>query len=136
MTIRRLATLLMIHFCALSLHAAPSDVTATKLLVGTWVNHGHYRSLQDSRTWRFGADGTFSFCTAWRVGDKETRFEELGKWRIKNGVLIQEITGGTEGPLIGSRMRHTVLSINEKQVRFRTQWGEEPTFIRKPVLEI
>ena len=136
MTIRSLAALLIIHFCVSSAPAAPSDATASKLLVGSWVNRGRYRSLSDTRTWIFRANGTFSFCTVLRSGDAEAQLQTLGKWRIRDGVLIQEVTGGTEGTHVGSIMRHILLSIDEKRVHFRTQWGEEPAFTRKLALGI
>jgi hypothetical protein len=137
MTTPRLTAILIISFCALSPHAAPSDITATNLLIGSWVNQGEYRTLSENRTWTFRANGTFSFSTVLRCGDAEVRFETLGKWRVKDGMLIQEVTSGAPQDMHAlARMRQRLLRINEKQARFRTEWGEEPVFVRKPRLEI
>src|SRR3954451_12730033 len=133
MVTRFLASLLLIEFAASPLLAQPpSDQEATKLLVGSWLVPRGQRLTQNGAI-TFRADGTFSGQGVVRIEDRDRPFEFTGKWRVTDGILVEEITSASDAQLIpiGWTTRDPLVAITQKEYRFRTEHGLERTYARR-----
>jgi hypothetical protein len=112
----------------------PPDAEAAKLLIGSWiVPRDEYTAMSKDSGFTFRPDGTFSSYGVFRVRDEDVRIDVEGKWSVKDGELIEELTKSTQPQMarIGSVTRDTLLAVTDKQYRFRTERGEEHTYVRK-----
>jgi hypothetical protein len=125
-----ISTLVAIALIASPLSAVPpADRDAVKLLIGSWaVPNDEY-----SGGFTFRADGTYSMFGVFRVRYRNLRVDAEGKWSIKNGILIEEVTKSSppETLLVGTITRDTLLSVTDKEYRYRTEQGAEQSRVRK-----
>jgi hypothetical protein len=135
MTTRILITLVLVALVVSQLDAAlPPDPEATKLLTGNWVVPiEEYTATIKDGGFTFRPDGTFSSFGVFRVHDQDMRIEVEGKWSIKNGVLIEELTKSNQPQMapVGTLTRDTLLEITDRQYRFRTETGVDHTYFRE-----
>jgi hypothetical protein len=135
MTTRILITVVVVALVVSQLGAAPPpDAEATKLLTGSWVVPAEeYTATSKNGGFTFRPDGTFSSFGVFRVHDQDMRIEVEGKWSIKDGVLIEELTKSSQPQmaLVGRLTRDTLLAVTDKQYRFRTERGTEHTYVRE-----
>ncbi len=135
MTTRLLGSLLVIASAASQLLAAPPpDPEATKLLVGNWVvPRDQFTVLKKDGGFTFKSDGTFSSYGVFRVRDEDLRIEVQGKWSVKDGILVEELTTSSEPKIapVGWTTRDTLLAVTDKEYRFRTDQKVEYTYVRK-----
>jgi len=112
----------------------PPDPEATKVLIGSWVvPMEEYPATISDGGFTFNPDGTFSSFGVLRYDDQVMRLEVEGKWSIKNGVLIEELTKSSQPQIspVGTLTRDTLLVVTDRQYRFRTESGVEHTYFRK-----
>lgn len=66
------------------------------------------------------------------MSDKTQRVEVGGKWQVKGGVLIEEITRSSHPTVapVGRVTRDTLLSVGEHEYRYRTEKGKENVRLR------
>jgi hypothetical protein len=136
MTTRTLHTLLLIALAGSQLAATPPpDAEATKLLVGDWVvPPEQYTATSKAGGFTFRPDGTFSSYGVFHIGDKDLRIEVEGKWSVKDGLLIEELTKSSQPQMapVGTVTKDTLLGVTDKEYRFRTeQGGVEHSYVRK-----
>ena len=115
--------------------AAPPDSEATKMLVGSWVapREQYNEGLSSHGGFTFKRDGTFSSYGIFVRGDQKIRIDVKGKWSIKNGVLIEELTSSSRPELApkGLVTRDTLLAVTDKEYRFRTEHGLTYSYSRQ-----
>jgi hypothetical protein len=135
MTIRISTAFLLVTLLVSRLIATPPpDAEATKLLVGTWVvPREQYTATSKDGGFTFRADSTFSSYGVFRIRDQDLRIEVEGKWNIKDGVLIEELTKSSQPQMapVGDLTRDTLLTVTDKEYSFRTERGVEHTYVRK-----
>jgi len=135
MTTRPLLTFVVAALVALQLFAAPPpDAEVSRLLVGSWVvPREQYTATSKDGGFTFISDGTFSSYGVFHVRDQDIRIEVEGKWSIKDGVLIEELTKSSQPQMapVGTLTRDTLLAVTDKEYRFRTDRGVEHTYVRK-----
>ena len=129
-----LVSLIMAFAMSPTFSAPPPDAEATKTLVGSWADLekvGTAGYIDDFKT--FNHDGTFYF--AEKVGNRDTgkqaASEGKGKWRVKDGRLILQITEVTGNhPLygkdaVGRIIDWRLVSVTKKQFRIRFSTGQK-----------
>jgi hypothetical protein len=134
MSTRILITIVTAAFALPLIAAPPSDVEATKLLVGTWlIPRSQYDSAAKDGSVTFKTDGTFSSYAVFWIQAEEIRIDVQGKWKVKDGMLIEEVTSSSrpQMPAVGSTSRDTLLALTDKEYRYRTERGTEHTYTRK-----
>jgi hypothetical protein len=101
------------------LAGAPPDVEASRLLVGNWDCRDESPAVKKA-SFTFRPDGTFSSYGVFRMRGKEFRVDVEGKWKIKDGVLVEKLTKSSEPSTVpvGLVTRDTLLSIANKKFRF------------------
>jgi hypothetical protein len=114
------------------LAGAPPDVEASRLLVGSWDCRGESPALREG-AFTFRADGTFSSYGIFHVRNREFRIDVEGKWKVKDGVLVEKLTQSSEPATVpvGLTTRDKVLSITKKKFRFETEQGIQASYVRK-----
>ena len=135
MTTRRFTVLLAVLAAFQATAAPPPDVEAAKLLVGTWIiPRAQYPAWSKDGAFVFRPDGTFTSYSILRVRDDgDLRVDIEGKWSVKKGVLIEEVTKSSQPQIIrvGLVTRDTLLAVTDKEYRYRTARGSEHTYLRK-----
>jgi len=114
--------------------ALPPDDQIWKMLIGTWiVPVKEYDAAAKQGGFTFNRDGTFTYFDVFRIDRREVRTEAKGKWWIKDGILIEEVTDSThpESVPIGLVMQAPLLSVTEKEYRYRAAGGVERRRVRK-----
>lgn len=131
----KIRTLLTAFICALwgaspLLAEPPSDAEATRLLQGDWTRPPKGALL--SAFFTFKPDGTFSSHSTFLAGGGKITIETDGKWRVEKGILIEEVTRSSHPNLApaGLATRDTLLSVTEKEYRYRTEQGAENAYQR------
>jgi hypothetical protein len=134
MNIRAIRTFLVTIFIASRLSAAPPpDSEAAKLMKGSWaVPVEQYNGTVKDGGYTFRADGTFTSFTVLPGHGQDLRVDVEGKWSIKNGILIEEVTKSSQPDIVrrGLTTRDTLLSVTQKEYRFRTEQGKERSRLR------
>jgi hypothetical protein len=134
MNTRAISTLLAILCVASRLVASPPpDSEASKLLVGSWA----VSVDQDNEMMKAGGDtfrrnGTFASFTIFRGAGEDVRIDTEGKWSIKDGMLIEQLTKSSRPDIArpGRITRDRLLSVTGKEYRLRTEQGKEFNFVR------
>ena len=95
------------------------DEEITKLLVGKWAI--------EEGTQIYNKDGTFEAVVTLE-GGKGIEITVSGTWKVKEGVLIETITKSSS-PIFkeGRESKDTVISIDEKVLKFKDEMGKERT---------
>jgi hypothetical protein len=134
MNIRAISTFLATIFIASRLSATPPpDSEAAKLLRGSWVVPvEQYNGTVKDGGYTFRANGTFTSFTVIPGHDQDIRIDEEGKWSIKDGILIETLTKSSRPDILppGTTTRDPLLSVTEKEYRFRTEQGKERSRLR------
>jgi hypothetical protein len=134
MNTRAIRTFLATILIASRLSAAPPpDSKAAKLLMGSWaVPVEQYNGTVKDGGLTFRADGTFTSFTVTPGHGQDLRVDAEGRWSIKDGILIEEITKSSRHDILspGFTTRDTLLSVTEKEYRFRTEQGKERSRLR------
>ena len=106
----------------------PTDAEATKLLVGNWIiPPEECTDVCRGGGFTFKPDNSLSFYAVFHIVDKDVRIDIQGVWRVKDGVLIEEITHSSDprwAP-IGHVTRDRLLAVTANEFRFVTEEGEE-----------
>jgi hypothetical protein len=113
--------------------APPSDSEAAKLLRGSWaVPVDQYNGAVKDGGDTFRADGTFTSFTVLPGHGQDIRYDVEGKWSIKDGILIEQVTKSNRPDIVrpGVTTRDTLLSVTQKEYRFRTERGKECSSLR------
>lgn len=114
--------------------AKPTDEEIRRLLVGRW--HGDDKFPNGMRafgTMHYKDDGTVESEVIVGEGERSVRFTMSGTWKIANGAIVMAITkSNTPGPMAGKTITSTVLSIDEKTLRIRSEQGRENIRTRIP----
>jgi hypothetical protein len=128
----RLVILAVILVASRLLAGAPPDVEASRLLVGSWDCRDAAPAAKEC-SYTFRADGTFSSYGVFHVGTREFRVEAEGKWKIKDGVLVEKLTQSSDPTTVhvGFTTRDTVLSVTKKKFRFKMDQEKECIYVRK-----
>jgi len=119
---------------AINLKAA-DDADAKTKLIGTWVvPQEQYTPVIRGGETSFKGDGTFTSFALLRIRDQQIRIDVQGKWKVEKGVLIEEITKSSKEQMVpvGLISRDTLLEVNEKTYRYRSEKGQERHKLRKP----
>jgi hypothetical protein len=114
--------------------APPTDAEATKMLVGSWVvPRDQYTAVSKDGGFTFKVDGTFTSYGVFHIHDEDLRIEVKGKWSVKDGVLIEELTSSSHAQMapVGLVTHDKLLVVTDKEYRFRTQQEAEHTYVRK-----
>jgi hypothetical protein len=114
--------------------APPPDAEASKMLVGNWLAPRlQYHAISRTAAFAFKRDGTFSSYGVFNRGNEKIRIEVRGKWRVKGGILIEELTASDHPDLapVGLVTRDTLLAVTDKEYRFRDKGGLEYTYSRQ-----
>jgi len=128
MSARAIPTFLAIIFIASWLSAAPPpDSEAAKLLRGSWaVPVEQYGGVIKDGGYTFQANGDFTSFTLLPGHRQDLRVDVEGRWSIKDGILIETITKSSQPDIVrpGLTTRDTLLSVTEKEYRFREEDGK------------
>ena len=131
--LRCIATVALVLF-TFSLYADSStDAQTAKKLIGSWVLPPNFSPAIKKGGKEFRSDGTFTSFGIILITGQEVRVDVEGKWKIENGVLMEEIVKSTNEKMfpIGAVTRDTVIQVNEKEYRYRTEKGKESFRLRK-----
>ena len=104
------------------------------MLVGNWLAPRlQYHAISRIAAFAFKRDGTFSSYGVFNRGNEKIRIEVRGKWRVKGGILIEELTASDHPDLapVGLVTRDTLLAVTNKEYRFRDEGGLEYTYSRQ-----
>lgn len=115
-------------FALTAMAAPPTDTEATRLLVGSWVS-GEPRAPGGTT---FKADGTFTSDGTFATRNGPITIKVEGKWHVKDGILIEELTRSSHPNIVpvGLTTRDTLLSVTEKEYRYRTEYATESGYKR------
>jgi hypothetical protein len=134
MNTRAIRTFLVAIFIASPLSAAPPpDSEAAKLLRGSWaVPVEQYSAAVKDAGYTFRADGTFTSFTLLSGHGQDVRVDLEGRWSIKDGILIETVTKSSQPDTVrpGLTTRDTLLSVTEKEYRFREEDGKMRSRLR------
>jgi hypothetical protein len=126
---------LIITLAASRTFSAPlSDNKASDKLVGSWLAPpAQYHAINSAGAFTFKRDGTFSSYGVFTHGNEKIRIEVKGKWRVKGGILIEELTASDRPDLVpvGLVTRDTLLGVTDKEFSFRTEHGDQYTYLRR-----
>jgi hypothetical protein len=114
--------------------ALPPDDQVREMLIGTWiVPVKEYNASAKQGSFTFNRDGTFTYFDVFQSDGREVRTDVAGKWRIKSGTLIEEVTSSSNPQFIpvGLVMQAPLLAVSEKEYRYRAAGGVEHTRVRK-----
>jgi len=130
--VMRLVIFAVILVASRLLAGAPPDVEASRLLVGSWDCRGESPAAKEC-SFTFRADGTFSSYGVFHVRSREFRVEAEGKWKVKDGVLVEKLTKSSDPTTVhvGLTTRDTVLSVTKKKFRFKSDQEKECTYLRR-----
>ena len=102
--ILKAGALLAISSLPVVLSAAESDAVLKSRLVGTWHSAFEWKNADDQELWvtsrgqdTYSVDGQVHGMSVSRHGGQEERVEYSGRWDIKDGVLMVEVTGASGG---------------------------------------
>ena len=116
----------------------PSDAEFTSKLVGSWVVPvRELNATVRSGQIQFKSDGTFTSLGLYNLGNVQMEVNAEGKWKVENGVLIEEVTKSSHphSVAVGLITRDTLLEVTDKEYRFRSENGPEQSRIRQEVEE-
>jgi hypothetical protein len=131
-----LAPLLLALFCASPLFAeVPPDVEAMRVLTGEWKEPPEPPVVSASTTYK--ADGTLSGSATFTMPAGKITIIVDGKWRVEHGVIIEEVTRSSHPQFVpvGAITHDTLLSLTDKECRYRTEDGKEVTSTRAAATE-
>ena len=115
-------------FALTAMAAPPTDTEATRLLVGSWTRDdpAFVTGMTLKVDGTFTSEGTF----ATRNGPITIKVE--GKWHVKDGILVEELTRSSHPNIVpvGHISRDTLLSVTQKEYRFRTVDAKEAGYKR------
>lgn len=113
-----LSFLCLALFGSVAFAELPKDEEIAKLFVGKW-NRQMPPGSKDRATTTFDRDGTFS--GVGRVADGKIEYKAEGKWRIENGVLIEEITKSSHPERVpaGTVSKDTLISVTKDEFRYQ-----------------
>jgi hypothetical protein len=117
-----------------ALGALPPDDQVREMLIGTWVVPvKEYNGAGKQGSFTFNRDGTFTYFDVFQVDGRDVRTDVSGKWSIKDGTLIEQVTSSTNPQFIpvGVVMQAPLLSITDNEYRYRVASGVEHTRVRK-----
>lgn len=140
MNSRAILTSLVSIFIASPLFAAVApDSETAKLLRGSWaIPVEQYNGTIKDGAYTFRADGTFTSFTIFRGHGQDLRLDVEGRWSIKNGILIETFTKSSHPDMLrpGVTTRDTLLSITQKEYRYRQEGGKEHSLLRTTALAL
>lgn len=111
----------------------PDDAAASKLLIGSWTLPKELTtSFALKGGFTFKSKGTFMSYGVFFIDGKRVRINVEGTWTISNGVLVEKITKSSHPtiPPVGLITRDTLITVNEKEYRFRTEDGQIRNYLR------
>ena len=114
--------------------ALPPDDQVKEMLIGTWtVPVKEYDAAAKQGSFTFNRDGTFTYFDVFQIDKGEVRTDVAGKWWIKDGTLIEEVTSSAHPEFVpvGLVMQAPLLAISEREYRYRAGGGVEHTRVRK-----
>ena len=108
-----------------------TDEQATRLLLGRWTATSKPGLIEAG--FLFKSDGTFSSEANFVRADEHLKIKVIGKWQVKDGILIEELTYSSNPNMIppGLVTRDTLISVNEHEYKFRTEKGAEAVRLRE-----
>lgn len=124
--------LILLTITACTLHGIPlEDSKVRAILVGSWVIP--HDQIMKTGDFNFKSDGTFTSYGILVIKDQEVRVEVEGKWKVEEGVLIEEITKSSHQRIvpIGLITRDTLLEVTNTQYRYRTESEKVSYHIRE-----
>jgi hypothetical protein len=103
-TMVRSVVLLVISGFPVFLCAADSDAELKSRLVGTWQSQFEWKDADNPDYWvtsrgqdTYHADGRVEGASVSRRGGQEERMEYTGRWDIREGYLVIEVTAASGG---------------------------------------
>lgn len=110
----------------------PSDADIAKLLVGKWTTEeGKEGEPKVKSTFIYDKDGTFAVEATIETGGKTEKIVVSGTWKVADGVILDTVEKtNTENLKVGRVTRDTVISIDDKTLKYTTQKGRERTWKR------
>ena len=103
-TILKAGALLALSVLPTLLSAAETDAELKSRMIGTWLSNFEWKNADDPEFWvtlrgqdTYGADGQVRGTNVSRRGSMEERVEYSGRWDIKEGVLVVEVTEANGG---------------------------------------
>lgn len=102
--ILKAGALLVLSVLPTLLSAAETDAELKTRMVGTWLSMFEWKNADDPEFWvtlrgrdTYGVDGQVRGMSISRRGSMEERVEYFGRWDIKDGVLVVEVTKASGG---------------------------------------
>ncbi len=102
--ILKAGALLVLSMLPTLLSAAETDAELKTRMVGTWLSTFEWKNADDPEFWvtlrgqdTYGVDGQVRGMSISRRGSMEERVEYSGRWDIKDGVLVVEVTEASGG---------------------------------------
>jgi len=112
-----------------------NDVQIAKALVGAWSGEVEDNGAKVKAVTRYKSDGTFEGEAATpQAGEKSPKGTTTGTWMVENGVLIETVekSKGSRTAKRGQVRKSQVLSIDDKELKYKTEKGQEGVRNRIP----
>lgn len=109
----------------------PTDDEIKKLLPGKWSYEEDMMGVKVVASSTFKKDGTFEGEANIDAKGKEIKIKVSGSWEVKDGKLIETIKK-SDSPFAkeGKMSTDTILAIDEKSYKFKSESGREVTVKR------
>lgn len=107
----------------------PSDEEINKLLVGKWSVEETNGNVKIKGTSTYKKDGTLEGEATIDLGDQKIVLKVSGTWKVKDGVVTETVTKSNRPDIIkeGMTTKDTVVSINDKEYKIKSESGKETT---------
>ena len=110
-----------------------TDARIKERLIGKW--YGEEGGGKVKGTTEYKNDGTFEGEASLEVGDQKLKIEVSGKWKVSEGHIVATVESSNPPGAIppGRTTKDQVLSIDEKELKYKTEKGK--VSVRKRVKE-
>lgn len=123
------------------LSAAGTDAELKSQLVGTWQTQFEWEDADNPDYWvtsrgrdTYRADGRVHGVSVSRRGGQEERMEYTGRWDIREGYLVVEVTAATGGYVSAETVtRDRVIRLDDVVLTLETVDGTEVVLQRAPL---
>jgi hypothetical protein len=109
----------------------PTDSEITKLIVGKWaVDEGGDNEPKIKGTMHYKKDGTVEANATIEIGkNPPLKVTVSGTWKAMDGVIVATVTKTNVPDLIkeGFVSKDTVISIDDKEFKYKSEQGKERT---------
>ena len=139
--ILKLVVLLAVCGLPTFLSAAETDAAMKSRLVGTWYSQFEWKNADNPEFWvtsqgqdTYSADGRVHGVSISRRGEREERMEYSGRWGIRDGYLVVEVTAATGGYVSAETVtRDRIIRLDDATLTLEAADGTRVVLQREPL---